>query len=143
MHFLCLSYLSIYPTNPRTNPWNFCKKILRIGGIEKLSFFESAIFFQNYTYVRAKFPSVKWLEFTKKILKVIFIFMSWLGSQILLYVQFCIEPLVHTLSLFFQLANKSKLIYNLHIDWVFPTFEYLFPLDMLIHATKFFYTVLG
>ena len=34
-----MPYASIYPTNPRTNPWNFCKKILRIGGIEKLFFF--------------------------------------------------------------------------------------------------------
>ena len=35
---------SINPTNPRTNPWNFHKKKLRIGNFEKLSFFESAIF---------------------------------------------------------------------------------------------------
>ena len=34
---------SICPTHPRTNPWNFREKILRIGGIEKLIFFESAI----------------------------------------------------------------------------------------------------
>ena len=38
-----LPFASINPTNPRTNPWNFHKKILRIGGVEKLSFFESAI----------------------------------------------------------------------------------------------------
>ena len=30
---------SIYPTNPRTNPWNFCEKILRIGEVENLRFF--------------------------------------------------------------------------------------------------------
>ena len=33
-----MPFTSINPTNPRTNPWNFWKKILRIGGIEKLSF---------------------------------------------------------------------------------------------------------
>ena len=38
-----LPFASINPTNPRTDPWNFHKKILRIGGVEKLSFFESAI----------------------------------------------------------------------------------------------------
>ena len=30
---------SFNPTNPRTNPWNFWKKILRIGGIENYFFF--------------------------------------------------------------------------------------------------------
>ena len=30
---------SIYPINPRTNPWNFCEKVLRIGGHWKTMFF--------------------------------------------------------------------------------------------------------
>ena len=34
---------SIYPPDPRTNPTQFCEKILRIDGFEKGSFFESAI----------------------------------------------------------------------------------------------------
>ena len=41
---------SISPTEPMTNFWNFWEKILRIGGSEKLSFFEWAIldlFFQK------------------------------------------------------------------------------------------------
>ena len=33
-----MPFASIYPTNPRTNPWNFPKKMLRIGGVENLSF---------------------------------------------------------------------------------------------------------
>ena len=37
-----MPFVSIYSTNPRTNPWNFREKILRIGGVENLSFFESA-----------------------------------------------------------------------------------------------------
>ena len=42
---------SINYTNPRTNPWHFWKKIMRMGGIEKHSFFESTIlefFFQIF-----------------------------------------------------------------------------------------------
>ena len=38
-----IPFASIFSTNSRTNPWNFRKKILRIGGVEKLSCFESAI----------------------------------------------------------------------------------------------------
>ena len=34
---------SINPTNPRTNPWKFLEKILRIGGAGKWGFFEAAI----------------------------------------------------------------------------------------------------
>ena len=36
-------FASINPTNPRTNPWNFHEKILRIGGAGKWGFFEAAI----------------------------------------------------------------------------------------------------
>ena len=36
-----ISLPSIYLIHPRTNPWNFGKKILRIGCFEKLSFFLS------------------------------------------------------------------------------------------------------
>ena len=32
-----MPFLKIYSTSPRTNPWNFRKKILRIGRVEKLS----------------------------------------------------------------------------------------------------------
>ena len=33
-----MPFASIYPTDPRTNPWNFCEKILRIGGFENSVF---------------------------------------------------------------------------------------------------------
>ena len=36
-------FASINPSNPRTDPWDFHKKILRIGDFEKCTFFESAI----------------------------------------------------------------------------------------------------
>ena len=38
-----MSFASINPTNPRTDPWYFHKNILRIGDFEKCTFFESAI----------------------------------------------------------------------------------------------------
>ena len=38
-----MPFALINPSNPRTNPWNFHKKILRIGDFEKCTFFESAI----------------------------------------------------------------------------------------------------
>ena len=38
-----MPFASMNSTNPRTAPWNFHKKILRIGDFEKWPFFESAI----------------------------------------------------------------------------------------------------
>ena len=38
-----MPFALINPTNPRTNPWNFHEKILRIGGAGKWGFFEAAI----------------------------------------------------------------------------------------------------
>ena len=34
-----MPFPSIYSTYPWTNPWNFCEKICRVGGFEKLVFF--------------------------------------------------------------------------------------------------------
>ena len=45
-----MPFVSINSTNPKTNPWNFHEKILRVGGAGKWGFFESAIlnfFFQE------------------------------------------------------------------------------------------------
>ena len=38
-----MPFPSIYSSHPRTNPWNFCKKILRIGRAWKCNFFWSLI----------------------------------------------------------------------------------------------------
>ena len=49
-----MPFASINPTNPRTNLWNFCEKILRIGDFEKWAFFESAIlnfFFEKNNFL--------------------------------------------------------------------------------------------
>ena len=63
-----MPFASINSTNPRTNPWNFHKKFLRIGDFEKCTFFESAIlnfFFQKKKFFFAFFPwklvKVYWL----------------------------------------------------------------------------------
>jgi hypothetical protein len=63
-----MPFASINPTNPRTNPWNFHKQILRIGDFEKCTFFESAIlnfFFQKkkffFAFFQWKLVKVYWL----------------------------------------------------------------------------------
>ena len=38
-----MPFASFNLTNPRTNPWNFHKKFLRIGGVGKSAFFKSVI----------------------------------------------------------------------------------------------------
>ena len=48
-----MPFASINPTNPRTDPWNFHKKILRIDRVEKWPFFESAIL--NFFFKKKKF----------------------------------------------------------------------------------------
>ena len=40
---ISMPFASINSTYPRTNPWNFCKKILRIGGAGRWHFFGLAI----------------------------------------------------------------------------------------------------
>ena len=50
---LPMPFASMNSTNPATAPWNFHKKILRIGDFEKWPFFESAIlnfFFGNFFF---------------------------------------------------------------------------------------------
>mgnify|MGYP006975916474 CR=1 FL=1 len=47
-----MPFVSMNSTNPRTAPWNFNKKILRIGDFEKWPLFESAIF--NFIFSKKK-----------------------------------------------------------------------------------------
>ena len=69
-----MPFTSINPiTNPRTNPWNFCEKILRIGGVENLRFFELAIlifvFKKKFFFESFPWKSVKiYMVATRKIL---------------------------------------------------------------------------
>ena len=48
-----MPFASTNSTNPRTNPRNFQKKILRIGDFKKCTFFESAIL--NFFFQKKKF----------------------------------------------------------------------------------------
>ena len=60
-----MPFASINPTNPRTNPWNFHEKILRIGGPGKWGFFEAAIlnflsrtFWNFFCFISLKNPAL-------------------------------------------------------------------------------------
>ena len=58
-----MPFASINSTNPRTNPWNFHEKILRIGGAGKWGFFEAAIlnlFFQKKKNASSNEKSDSW-----------------------------------------------------------------------------------
>mgnify|MGYP006863754305 CR=1 FL=1 len=61
------NFVSINPTNPRTNPWNFHEKILRIGGAGKWGFFEAAIlnflsrqFWNFFCFISVKNPALSY-----------------------------------------------------------------------------------
>ena len=60
-----MPFASMNSTNPRTAPWNFHKKILRIGDFEKWPFFESAIldFFQKKKFCFVFFSNEENLGF--------------------------------------------------------------------------------
>ena len=55
-----MPFASINSTNPRTNPWNFHEKILRIGGAGKWGFFESAILKFFFQKKKKNFASSQW-----------------------------------------------------------------------------------
>ena len=64
-------WLIFNSTNPRTNKWNFHKKILRIGDFEKWPFFESAIL--NFFFSKKiKIASSPWKLVTDYVLE-------WMG----------------------------------------------------------------
>ena len=67
-----MPFASMNSTNPRTAPWNFHKKILRIGDFEKWPFFESAIL--NFIFSKKKFffASSLWKLVTNYVLE-------WMG----------------------------------------------------------------
>ena len=59
-----MAFASINPTNPRTNLWNFRENFLRIGDLEKLSFFELAIlnfYFASFPWKSAQIYMVEWM----------------------------------------------------------------------------------
>ena len=71
-----LAFVSINPTNPRTNLWNFGEKILRIGDFEKrrfwkighfeksaiLNFFlQTKFFFDSFSWKSVQICMVEWM----------------------------------------------------------------------------------
>ena len=60
-----MPFTSIYSMHPRTNPWNFHEKILRIDGVENLSFFcvGHFDFFLLHSYWNvSQINGVPWME---------------------------------------------------------------------------------
>ena len=55
----CLIFIKLYPS---TNPWHFLKKILRIGGIEKFSFFLSRPFWISF-FKKKNSSNLIWRDF--------------------------------------------------------------------------------
>ena len=55
-----MHFVSIYSTIPRTNAWNFWKKILRIGGDFEF-FFQIFFFFATFTWKSVKIYRLAWL----------------------------------------------------------------------------------
>ena len=56
-----MPFASINPTNPRTNPWNFGGNCTAFGDVEKLSFFESAIFFAWFPWKSVTNYVMEWM----------------------------------------------------------------------------------
>ena len=71
-----MPFASINPTNPRTDPWNFHKKILRIDRVEKWTFFESAIL--NFILKKKKKILAPWKLVTNYVLE-------WMGLNFQYY----------------------------------------------------------
>ena len=64
---ISMPFTSINPTNPRTNQWNFCWKILRIGAFEKWPFWKTAILefiFEKlvFCFIPMKISHQEWVE---------------------------------------------------------------------------------
>ena len=55
-----MPFTSIFSFCPKANHWSFGKRILRIGGTEKLCFFESAILDFIFSKIRFFFASLPW-----------------------------------------------------------------------------------
>ena len=73
-----MPFASINCTNPRTNPWHFHKKILKIGNLKKTQFFWVAIL--NFFFFKKKkyFASSPWKLVTNYVLE-------WMGLNFYYY----------------------------------------------------------
>ena len=66
---ILIPFISIHSIYPRTNPYNFQEKILRIGGVKKRRFFDRAslnflfkkIFFASFLWKSVKIYRLEWI----------------------------------------------------------------------------------
>ena len=64
-----MPFASINPNNPRTNPWNFHKKILRTVDFEKRRFWKSAILDFFFLKKNKKFAWSPWKSVTNYVIE--------------------------------------------------------------------------
>ena len=123
-----MPFASINPTNPRTNPWNFHEKILRIGGAGKWGFFEAAIlnflsrpFWIFFCFISVKNPallyevsffSALWMVFPESWKKSCLNFYAHDCSRVVIYKGFYPYPRVITLPYPWWLAPTGTLPFN-------------------------------
>ena len=95
-------FASINSTNPRTNPWNFHEKILRIGGAGKWGFFEAAIlnflsrpFWIFFCFISVKNPALLYEVSFSSALWMVFP-ESWKRSCPNFYAHDCMYVLLRT-----------------------------------------------
>ena len=114
-----MPFASINPTNPRTNPWNFHEKILRIGGAGKWGFFEAAIlnFLSRPFWIFLCFISVKNPAILYEVSFISALWMvfpeSWKRSCPNFYAHDCtyLTQLVRCLLTYFeQTADKTRML---------------------------------
>ena len=91
-----MPFASFNPINPRTYPWNFHKKILRLDNFEKWHFFESAIL--SFFYQK-KIASSLWKLATNYVLE-------WMGLKFYDYD-----------SLHFTAKNQSPQTFQAAVYW--------------------------
>ena len=90
-----MPFVSINSTNPRTNPWEFHEKILRIGEAGKWGFFEAAIlnflsqpFWIFFCFISVKIPALLYEVTFSSALLMVFP-ESWKRSFAIFYAHDC------------------------------------------------------
>ena len=111
-----MPFAPINPTNPTTDPWNFWKKILRIGGAGKWPFF----FFLSRPF---------WIYFFKK-----FYFLFFFPMQIILAVHMRYHLFLHC-GYFLQNLGKDAVRTNMH-----TTVEIIW--ELLVEHAQCFHSVI-
>ena len=113
-----MAFASINPTNPRTNMWNFCEKILRIGDFEKLPFWKIGyfeFFFGSFSWKSVQICMVEWMG---QNLTFSLVFMKFLAMcNITLYSVTCNIKKKKTLSKTLNWGNWNSWFVKLGVRW--------------------------